>query len=644
MGKSPANRFGCFLFVWCLLWVWGPWARAGAVPDAAGFVPAETVLLVEIDDFGRLRKQLERTDLYGLYKSPAMSGFVADLKKRLSDKVRQSRNKIAEAVFDAGVMPQGRVALAVILKEDGKGGEQLPFLFVSEWGEEAAKLRGAAAKTVAKAVEEGAHKKTEDFRGVTIITLIKERPVEQAPEASGQAPENGNTTATKTARPAREEIHYCFVDDCLLFSDDMEPVKFAIAHIQGASGQTLADNDDYRSTRTAVGPDGEVRLYLNIRRIVKVRGDADTTGRTRTVMTNLGLDNVNCLACSLAVSPSAESSFHTKILLKIEGAKKGICRILEPESAGLRVPRFVPESAAALTFFNLNIRRSFDELANVLSGLSPQAASIMYMPLLPASPDGEPAVQLRRDVIEHLGSQVLIARSMNKPFAAGSAPTDTYIAIAVSNRGALEKSLLLLHSKLMAPNQPDARRELLGHTIYLLDMSALLPAFFPGGRTPMQAGPGMPASRPPKFAFTVTDSDLVLGTEAVVEKAVRALGSSEAVSVGSTAWFGRARAAIPSAVGAASLENDRASAELTWWMLKESSKEQKDEGGSEGSVSLGVGSNLNMFFSESGLDLFDFGLLPEFDAVSRYFGLSVYYGISRGDGFFFEYKELKGPE
>jgi hypothetical protein len=36
----------------------------------------------------------------------------------------------------------------------------------------------------------------------------------------------------------------------------------------------------------------------------------------------------------------------------------------------------------------------------------------------------------------------------------------------------------------------------------------------------------------------------------------------------------------------------------------------------------------------------DFGLLPEFETVRKYFGLSAYYGVSRSDGFFFEFKYL----
>ncbi len=47
-----------------------------------------------------------------------------------------------------------------------------------------------------------------------------------------------------------------------------------------------------------------------------------------------------------------------------------------------------------------------------------------------------------------------------------------------------------------------------------------------------------------------------------------------------------------------------------------------------------------MMFSGPGFDLFNFGLLPEFDTVRKYFGLSASYGISRQDGFFFEFKDI----
>jgi len=48
----------------------------------------------------------------------------------------------------------------------------------------------------------------------------------------------------------------------------------------------------------------------------------------------------------------------------------------------------------------------------------------------------------------------------------------------------------------------------------------------------------------------------------------------------------------------------------------------------------------NFMFSQAGSDLFDFSLLPEFDVVRKYFGLSAFYGLSIPEGFFFEFKYL----
>ncbi len=51
-----------------------------------------------------------------------------------------------------------------------------------------------------------------------------------------------------------------------------------------------------------------------------------------------------------------------------------------------------------------------------------------------------------------------------------------------------------------------------------------------------------------------------------------------------------------------------------------------------------------MMLGKSGSDLFDLSLLPEFEAVKKYFGLFALYGISKPDGFFFEFKYLNPPD
>jgi hypothetical protein len=327
--------------------------------------------------------------------------------------------------------------------------------------------------------------------------------------------------------------------------------------------------------------------------------------------------------------------------------------MLEVESGPLRMPRFIAGSASSISIVNLNIKKAFDELTNILTRFSPQMAAIIYMPILPPGPQGEPALQLKADIIDHLGSQIILAQSIDKPQPDGGtarsedkeplAQTRSIVAIAIENRTAFEKSLSMIHSKMIAPNNPEARRELLGHTIYSVDLSGFFPAFGPGPKIPMQApvGPGTP--KMPLSALTVTDTHLIFASESTVEQAIRTLSGGQAESIGSAEWFNKAKSNIPSVVGLAGLQNNAASVELLWSTLRQSAKSDKPAGDDKrNEITVGLTSRSlfpQIMFSRSD-GLVDFSLLPEFDTVKKYFGISVFYGISRPDGFFFEFKYL----
>jgi len=434
-------------------------------------------------------------------------------------------------------LPQGRAAAALLLNEQTKDANDLPFLSVTQWGESIDKIKEAIDKMVKKAVEEGSHRKSEDYRGVKVETIINDKS---------------------------SILTYCFIDDFVIVSDNVEFLQFVIAHIKGAASPTLADDADYVTTLRAIGPYHDIDLYFNIKQIIKAELAKDTTGQARTTIANLGVDNVAGLGCSTGFARGPGSWCRGKVFLKVNGTKKGICKMLEIESGVLRAPRFIPASFYSVALLNLDIKRAYDEFGNILN----KSATEMNKELFPPSPDGQPGVHLKTDIIDHLGRQIVIAQSANKPFTGNSALTDSLIALAVSNRSALEKSLSLLHSKMFAANNPDAKRELLGYTIYLVDVLSMLPAFMPEERIPMQIPLEQGLPQIPTFAFSITDTHLILGTEPTVEQAIRTLSGSESASVSSAKWFVDAKLSIPSVVGLASLEDSAVSGELLWWMMK----------------------------------------------------------------------------
>jgi hypothetical protein len=605
--KTEGRMRNFLLFTFCFLLFFSlcPLHGAGlALPKTAGLVPPETFVLLDVGNFALLKAQFEKTSLYRLYKDPAMYAFVEDAKAKWQEKVRKmDDNSIFKAFFSADAAPEGRAALAIVPKQQPADSNGQSFLLLTQWGEKISQIKETVAKMRSKNIEYGGYQKSsETYRGVTIEISVDE------------------TAST---------LSYCFIDDCFIAATDITLLKFVIAHIKGADSPTLADDTDYVAATAAAGPYHDMDFYVNIKQIIKTELAQDATGGTAAAIKNLGLDNVAALSSSLSLARSRGGSSSATAFVKINGAKKGLCNMLEAESSLIKSPRFIGASAYSLTFLNLDIKKAYNELYNILYSFSPASASLMYAPVVPPSPDGKPGLYLKNDFIEYLGSELIIARSINKPFSKDSAPTESLVALATVNRSALEKSLSLLHSSLIAPTDPDARREFLGHTIYLIGLPNI--PFTAPGMTPMQDYADTGTSRAPKMAFTVTDTHLIFGAEPAVERAIRTLSGSASSSAEAAKWFNDARAALP-AVGLACLQDNTASAELFWWMTKENAK-------SVSSVLPGVSVSLG-FGLPNISDLVNFELLPQFDVVRKYFGLSVSYGLSRPDGFFFEFKDI----
>lgn len=581
-------------------------AQAGTLPEMAKLVPPETIIMVDIADFSECKAQLEKTDLYKLYKDPVMAPFVKQVENKWNEMVRElDENNILRSLVDADILPQGKVALAMVLSRPPKEQEEPPLLLVTEWSpQDIAKVKEAVTKMMEKNAEMGGRKKSsEQFQNVTIETAIDE---------------NGT------------EFSYCFIDNYFMGTTNGELLKFAVAHAKGASSPALADDTDYQNTAKATGPYHDVDLYLNIKQLIQIAVSEDATGQARNTTTALGVDSVSGLGMSLGIGRTPANQWLGKALLRNNGAKRGILKMLDAESAALDVPKFIPASMCRVSLLNLDLGTMYSELANVLNAVNPMLASFLYMPLIPPSPQGEPPLKLKEDVIDHLGSQIVIAQGVKKPFSMEVAPAEYAVAIATTNRSALEKSLATLHSKRIAPGDPDAKRELLGHTLYLINLQAM-PFFRQGSAQPMQAtGPAPAGPEIPNLAFTVTDTHMIFGMESSVEQAIRALRSGDSVT--SAKWFTAAKAAAPSTALMAGFEDNRATVEYMWWLLKQI--------GDTSNIKPNPAMGPAAMFAGAG---FDFSVLPEFETVKKYFGLSVSHLVSREDGFFMEFKSVGAP-
>ena len=574
-----------------------------ALPRTAKLLPPDTIFLIEVDDVAEFRTQFEKTSFYKLYKDPAMSAFVEDFKIRWKKQFPQLNDSdIFKTIVDAGVIPQGRFAIAA--GQQANDPNEPSILAITQWGQNIEKIKEAVNKIIEKATEAGGHQKTEDYRSVAIKILINK---------------------------SAETFYYCYIDDCFMAATDLDAVKFAIAQIKGAESRTLADENDYSTAIRAVGPYHDTDFYLNIKKIISVMLTADSSGQAAMITTTLGLDNITSLTYSLGFAKDNGIDIHGKAFMKIDGAKKGICKIMETTSTPIDVPGFIPPTSYSISFLNLDIKKAYDEIYRIAYNFSPMQAGLMLMPLLPPSPDGQPGLQLKPDIIDHFGEQIIMAQMIDKPLPGKTElpQNEMLIALKTNNRDALERSLARLHSTYFAVNNPESQRELLGHTVYLIVVPSL--PFFTGGVTPMGQLDQQNTPQMHKLAFTVTNTHLILASERTVESAIRAISNADSASITSAQWFAKTKAKMPAAVGIASMDDNQASNKVFWEMIKQS----------DGTDLMNNPVGADQTTNEKIAELFNPKLLPEFDVIKKYFNQSCGYGITRPDGFFLEFKCLK---
>jgi hypothetical protein len=180
---------------------------------------------------------------------------------------------------------------------------------------------------------------------------------------------------------ASDSVSYCFIDEAMILSANAELLKFVIAQAKGANNPVLADDEDYKSALKAVsssGP-GQIDVYVNIKQIIPTVAAKDEAGEPKGILTNLLLDNVTSLALSIDVGSGPGGSTSGQALLKIDGAKKGICKVLEFESGPVEVPPFVSASANSISRVNPNMKKAFDETVRILIVFSPEMAMMLGM-------------------------------------------------------------------------------------------------------------------------------------------------------------------------------------------------------------------------------------------------------------------------
>jgi hypothetical protein len=582
-------------------------ASGGQLPETARLLPAETLIVASTENCGDLRARFEKTDIYKFYKDPAMARFVADAREKLLKSFEENSafKRFADADYP---LPQGKVAIAAVMQPASPQlkNPKPATVVICQWGKELARARDLFEKQMKEMEDKGATRKKEEYRGTQIVSLFRAADAEK--KNSQEKPEPSSV--------------YCYIDDCFIASDHMDTIKFVIAHAAGSTGGALADDADYQAAVKRVGG-GDIVVYVNVSDLLAMtaRDGADSERVTKA----MGVDKVPCIVVGVKVAQEPGASLAVKGYIKTNGNKQGVLKILDMASVPMTVPDFIAGDSCSFAVMNLDLAAAWDEAFRMANTIDARVAAAMNSPIIPSTADGQPGIELKKDIFGYLRPGIWSADVLRKGVDTEVSEIVSIMAVPISDKSKLEKSLAGIHERFFG-NGAKLRREFLGYTIYSLSFG------YGGEEEGEQRNDTMAAetapTEPAPPAFTVTDKYLLFGDVQVVEDAIHAMKDKTASKLPSAKWYRKAVGSLPSAIGSGGVVNMGVYGQYFWKLFKTPQEAPAQFAG----MAEAVRSEL------------DVTLLPDFAVVQKYFGLGASQFISVPDGFTFEYRMLSVPE
>jgi len=601
-------------------------ARAD-VMESARMLPDDTMVMLSVESVTDLRAALEKTSLYGLYKDPAMQPLVTEAEKKVRELVD---TKLKEFWQGAKIenppsqipYPEGRLVLGISLfKEtvadantDEPGGGDVGFRFavLADMGGRAEQTRQMIRSLSASAENAGTTVARREIGGVELNIIA--------------AKEDSDDPT----------LYYGFKDNWLLvLGDTAERADFAesVARRMGRNlPGGLADKAGLRAAAKTLG-EAQLFTFVNADAIRSlVTSLIPNKPNTERIIQALGLHNVTGISTAVQIAGSRNQEMVSRMLIGIEGAKTGIPALLGDASGPLKLNnRFMTRDAVGFVCANYTPVKLFDGIGKIL-----QSAVFMDINMLvqagmapTAGEGGQPPVQLRDDVLAQMAAPLFVTWRMDKPYTFAGI-TRILAGLPVQDAARLDTALGRIHQAFLG-TQPDLKRDLLNHTLYLL----------PTGGSPADTDEEVSAAegtRPSdgSVAFSVAGDHLVVGQVGEVEQALRSLQKEPEASLASDPMFRDARESLPSQACAYVYQNDRLNTEITWTALKQmagQAPEQDDESG-----------NPIVALLQKAKAYVDLNKLPEFKAVEKYWGASVGFLQSRPEGLYWESIALRPPQ
>jgi hypothetical protein len=606
------------------------------VPPAEQLLPDDVVGLVTIPEWTKLTAGYGKSAWGQLWNDPAMKPFRDNFTSNFqADFLTPIERQLGVKLADFQELLRGQVTLALTPPKEGSKQFASALLLVDTRDKSEA-LTAKLTELRKKWTDAGRDIKTEKIRDVDFSSItFSSADVKGLLQKAFPSAESAEETETTAGDAEKIQLKIGQFKSLLLIGQDEKAIEKVLARQGGGLVTPIAEQAGYQKSHALLFRDSLGHGWLNFKPIYKMILDAakaeqpePTPGMPslsmEKILPAIGLSSLESLAARISNSP--EGSGFDFFASVPEAQREGLFRVFTFEKKDAAPPAFVPADVLKFQRTRLDLGKAWTTIEAMLGKIDPSIAGLVQLLLSSAGKEQDPNFDLKKNLFGNLGDDIIQyekAPKSTKPEDLASAPSLTLIGSP--NPTQLLDAMRLLTSLLPPPlsSAPLKEREFLGKKIYSITLAP--PAL---GDDP-DAAEGAAAPELPAAAlhFAASAGYVAFSSDnALLEDFLRS-GETPPKPLRSISGLAESAQKVGGMEnGLFTYENQAESLRITMEALKSDPE----------------GFNRAIFFNLSGGEeegqslfnrLFNVKLLPNFDRISKYFGVALVGGGSTPEGY-----------
>lgn len=597
---------------------------SAAIPPAEALLPADTLVLFTVPDCSALRATAQQSPQWLLWNDPAMKPFRDNFTAKWDQKfIGPFEHELGIRIADYLPLLQGQLTIAITQNGWGESPKTAPAIVLLLDAKDKADLLATNLDALKQQwTDSGKGLRTETIEDIkfSVLVLSSNAPM---PFASLFP-----TTGDGASPPA---VYVGQFKSLLIVGTSEKAVGDVASHLHGGANPALSQNAQFAGDQLSqfynsplyYGWFNAKAFFDGLSQFQGAQSSGSFPVSWNEIMTASGLGGLKSVTFTYREShDGAEMEFYAAAP---ESARQGLLKIVTAAPKDATPPPFVPASAAKFWRWRVDGQKSWDELQRTLNAVSPSALSSLNYFIAMANATGQqqnPDFDIRKDLISNLGDDWIcytMAPGGQTLAELNSAP---WLFLFSANNADQAALAIKTVASMVASGASAQTQNYLGRKIYTI---------------PLPAGRGTDA---PRRSFYCTASGGYVALTSDISMIQNYLRSDD----GKTRPLSRQPGLIDAAqhVGGMSnglfgYQNQRESARALFFALK-----------NDPAMSAAVLDPLAaMPFASAGngiRDLMDFSLLPDYDAVSKYFNFTVYAGNATSEGLDFKFFQPRSPE